>query len=85
MQRHKAKGKQKPTASNTPQDPDIAYQRTRDGLIESLKLVKAATEVTSFLGPLKATCEISLLFLETTKVRGTRSQCQPHAQCAGRP
>ena len=71
MQRQKAKGKQRPAASNDTQDPDIAYQRTRDGLIESLKLVKAATEATSFLGPLKATCEISLLFLEKTKVRDT--------------
>ena len=76
MNRLKGKGKQRPIASNVlttdiPQDPDIAYQRTRDGLIQGLKLVKAATEAAPFLGPLKATCEISILFLETTRVRGT--------------
>ncbi|CAG7855257.1 SubName: Full=Related to WD-40 repeat-containing protein-Laccaria bicolor {ECO:0000313/EMBL:CCA76483.1}, partial [Serendipita indica DSM 11827] len=54
--------------TNTPShDPDIAYQRTRDTLIEAVKLVKAGTEATSFLGPLKAVCEISLLFLEITR------------------
>ncbi|CAG7852082.1 Vegetative incompatibility protein HET-E-1 [Serendipita indica DSM 11827] len=73
MQRRKAKGNQNPTPSNssranTPsQDPDVAYQRTRDTLIEAVKLVNAGTEATSFLGPLKAVCEISLLFLETTR------------------
>ena len=49
-------------------DPDLAYQRTRDGFIEGLKLVKATSEATALLGPLKAACEISLLFLETTRV-----------------
>ncbi|CAG7848121.1 Vegetative incompatibility protein HET-E-1 [Serendipita indica DSM 11827] len=73
MQRLKAKENQNPTPSNlsranTPtKDPDIAYQRTRDTLIEAVKLVKAGTEATSLLGPLKAVCEISLLFLETTR------------------
>ena len=76
MNRQKAKGKQRPTTSNVSttnalQDPDITYQRTRDGFVEGLKLVKAATEAAPFLGPLKATCEISILFLETTRVRGT--------------
>ncbi|CAG7852866.1 Vegetative incompatibility protein HET-E-1, partial [Serendipita indica DSM 11827] len=73
MHRRKAKGTQNSTPSNssranTPShDPDIAYQRTRDTLIEAVKLVKAGTEATSFLGPLKAVCEISLLFLEITR------------------
>ncbi|CAG7851405.1 Vegetative incompatibility protein HET-E-1 [Serendipita indica DSM 11827] len=73
MKRRKAKENQNPTPSNlsranTPtKDPDIAYQRTRDTLIEAVKLVKAGTEATSLLGPLKAVCEISLLFLETTR------------------
>ena len=87
MQRQKAKGKQSPSVSNvltanTPQDPDIAYQRSRDGFIQGLKLVKAATEATLFLGPLKAACEISLLFLETTRVRGARRLCRsPYSLC----
>ncbi|CCA73665.1 related to NACHT and WD40 domain protein-Penicillium marneffei [Serendipita indica DSM 11827] len=73
MQRLKAKGKQKATTPNTSRpgtpanDTDLAYQRTRDGFIESLKIVKAATEATSFLGPLKAVCEISIQFLEATR------------------
>ncbi|CCA76815.1 hypothetical protein PIIN_10801 [Serendipita indica DSM 11827] len=73
MHRRKAKGNQNPIPSNssranTPsQGPDIAYQRTRDTLIEAIKLVKAGTEATSFLGPLKAVCETSLQILETTR------------------
>ncbi|CCA76483.1 related to WD-40 repeat-containing protein-Laccaria bicolor [Serendipita indica DSM 11827] len=73
MHRRKAKGNQIPTPSDSlrgntsAHDPDIAYQRTRDTLIEVVKLVRAGTDATSFLGPLKAVCEISLLFLETTR------------------
>lgn len=57
-------------ASNSnvsPQGGDISYERTRDGFIGGLKVVKAASETTSLLGPLKAVCEMSLLFLETLR------------------
>ncbi|CAG7853320.1 SubName: Full=Related to NACHT/WD40 domain-containing protein-Laccaria bicolor {ECO:0000313/EMBL:CCA73460.1} [Serendipita indica DSM 11827] len=49
-------------------DPDLAYDRTRNNLIEGLKITKAVSEATSFLGPMKAVCELGILFLETTKV-----------------
>ncbi|PVF91747.1 hypothetical protein CPB86DRAFT_777625 [Serendipita vermifera] len=46
---------------------DSKYQTTRDNLIEASKVVKAVAEVASFLGPLKSTCELAILFLEKTK------------------
>ncbi|PVF91672.1 WD40 repeat-like protein [Serendipita vermifera] len=48
-------------------NPDSQYRITRDNLLQATKVVKAVTEATSFLGPLKATCEMVILFLETTK------------------
>ncbi|PVF92582.1 WD40 repeat-like protein [Serendipita vermifera] len=48
-------------------DSDSKYQTTRDNLIGATKVVKAVAEVASFLGPLKSTCELVILFLEKTK------------------
>src|SRR5262245_20030198 len=60
--------------------PNKRYQETRDGLILAVKTVKAISESTSLLAPLKATCELCLVFLETTRVRTSfswRSPFQP--------
>ncbi|PVF91745.1 WD40 repeat-like protein [Serendipita vermifera] len=46
---------------------DSKYQTTRDNLIGATKVVKAVAEAASFLGPLRSTCEIVILFLEKTK------------------
>ncbi|CCA76184.1 hypothetical protein PIIN_10177 [Serendipita indica DSM 11827] len=64
----KKKGKSKKTLPYA-RDPHLAYDRTRNNLLEGLKIAKAVTEATSFLGPMKAVCELGILFLETTKVR----------------
>ena len=53
-------------------DPDLAYDRTRNNLIEGLRVAKAASEISSVLGPLKAVCELGILLLETTKVSARR-------------
>ncbi|CAG8485615.1 2439_t:CDS:10 [Acaulospora colombiana] len=46
---------------------DSKYQTARDNLIGASKVVKAIAEAASFLGPLKSTCEMAILFLEKTK------------------
>ncbi|PVF91789.1 WD40 repeat-like protein [Serendipita vermifera] len=46
---------------------DSKYQTTRDNLIGATKVVKAVAEVASFLGPLKSTCELAILFLEKAR------------------
>ncbi|PVF91598.1 WD40 repeat-like protein [Serendipita vermifera] len=43
------------------------YEKTRDTLIQATKVVKAIAGAASFLGPLKSTCELGILFLERTK------------------
>ncbi|CAG7853315.1 Dynein assembly factor with WDR repeat domains 1 AltName: Full=Outer row dynein assembly protein 16 [Serendipita indica DSM 11827] len=45
----------------------LKYQRVRNGLIEGFKVVKHISEATTLLAPLKATCELCILSLETVK------------------
>ncbi|CAG7853322.1 SubName: Full=Uncharacterized protein {ECO:0000313/EMBL:CCA73458.1} [Serendipita indica DSM 11827] len=65
----KKKDKSKKSTSSVPyaHDPDLAYDRTRNNLIEGLKVAKAVGEASSLLAPMKAVCELGILFLETTK------------------
>ncbi|CAG8652799.1 10011_t:CDS:2, partial [Acaulospora colombiana] len=71
--------KQKKTPNSSPSGPsqpsgisedsstNSKYQTACDNLIGATKVVKAITEAASFLGPLKSTCEVVILFLEKTK------------------
>jgi hypothetical protein len=57
-----------PVGAAHPSGSDTKYQEYRDSLIKATKVVKGAADVTSFLGPVKATCQLAILFLETIKV-----------------
>ncbi|CAG8627214.1 13256_t:CDS:2, partial [Acaulospora colombiana] len=72
-----AKQKKKPDPSPSGPSPhsgppggsstNSKYQKACDNLIGATKIVKALAEATSFLGPLKSTCEMTRLFLENSK------------------
>ncbi|PVF94732.1 WD40 repeat-like protein [Serendipita vermifera] len=75
--RKQAKRRREPSPSlSDPSQPAVIseesssktkYQKTRDSLIQATKVVKAVAGAASFLGPLKSTCELGILFLERTK------------------
>jgi hypothetical protein len=75
--RFKGKGKGKPSTP-TPSLADgqlpksSAYEQTLDNLIVASKVIEAISEATDLLKPLKATCQVLRLALETTQVRSSR-------------
>ncbi|PVF96824.1 WD40 repeat-like protein [Serendipita vermifera] len=56
-----------PAATSEESSSKAKYQTACDNLIKATKVVKAIAGGASFLGPLKSTCELGILFLERTK------------------
>ncbi|PVF96828.1 hypothetical protein CPB86DRAFT_761464 [Serendipita vermifera] len=56
-----------PAATSEESSSKAKYQKTCDSLIQATKVVKAIAGGASFLGPLKSTCELGILFLERAK------------------
>ncbi|PVF91788.1 hypothetical protein CPB86DRAFT_745178, partial [Serendipita vermifera] len=56
-----------PAATSEESSSKAKYQKTCDSLIQATKVVKSIAGGASFLGPLKSTCELGILFLERTK------------------
>lgn len=44
-------------------------KETRDGLHQAVKIIEKISDASGFLAPLKATCGVVGIFLETTRVR----------------
>ncbi|PVF96778.1 hypothetical protein CPB86DRAFT_816033 [Serendipita vermifera] len=56
-----------PAVTSEESSSKAKYEKTRDSLIQATKVIKAVAGAASFLGPVKSTCELGLLFLERTK------------------
>jgi hypothetical protein len=62
----------KPSGSSGPRTKSTAYEQTRDSLIVASQVIEGICEATDLLKPLKATCQVLRIVLETTQVRRSR-------------
>jgi conjugal transfer/entry exclusion protein len=58
----------KPSDSSGQQTPSTARGQIRDNLIVASKVIEGISEATDLLKPLKATCQVLRLVLETNQV-----------------
>jgi conjugal transfer/entry exclusion protein len=62
----------KPSGSSGRRTQSTAYEQTRDTLILASKVIEGISEATDLFKPLKATCQVLRLALETTQVSRSR-------------
>jgi hypothetical protein len=67
--RLQSKQQGKPSGSSGRRTKSTAGGQTRDNLILASKVIEGLSEATDLLKPLKATCQVLRLVLETTQVR----------------